>query len=289
MTPAKPACELCSPLDQALAYAERWPVFPTGLMPRADGTFDKVPLVKWAKDPKDRAAVDARDPETIARWWLRWPEAAISIPTGGRSGVIVLDIDVKKGRNGFDTLADLGKAILPDTPIAHTPSGGVHVYFACNIHGEIRNSAGVKGLGLGLDVRGDGGQVVLPGPGGYWWDPHCNFDTLAPMPAPAWLGYRPPKPEPKGRPSTRLDPRAILERACENIRAAAAGERHDVLNREAFLIGGLVADRALSRSSALHQLEAATLGMTTRTKGERQKAARDLADAFSDGLRRARR
>jgi putative DNA primase/helicase len=275
-------------LALALIYALRWPVFPTRLIPRADGTFNKVPLVRWAKDPVDRAAVDARDPKLIEKWWRRWPDAVISMPTGTRSDVIVLDIDVKLGKNGFDTLADFGKSILPVTPIAHTPTGGVHLYFSCNPV-EIRNSVGVKGLGLGLDMRGDGGQVVLPGPGGYWWDQHCNFDTVAPMVAPAWLGYRPPKPVISSGRGRGLDPHKILETACNDIRNAAAGERHDVLNREAFLIGGLVADGALSRSSALHQLEAATLGMVTRTKGEKQKAARDLADAFADGLRSSRR
>jgi hypothetical protein len=149
--------------EQALAYARDrgWPVFPTELVRRPDGTLDKVPCVKWAKNEADRVAVDARNPDRIKSWWRRWPDAAISVPTGRRSGIVVLDIDVKQGRNGFDTLAELGKAMLPATPIAHTPSGGTHVYFA-RTELEIRNSAGGKGLGLGLDIRGDGGAIVLP-------------------------------------------------------------------------------------------------------------------------------
>jgi hypothetical protein len=72
------------------------------------------------------------------------------------------------------TLADLGGAILPDTPISHTPSGGVHVGFA-RTDLEIRNSAGKHGLGVGLDIRGDSGQAVLPSANsGYWWDPHLR-------------------------------------------------------------------------------------------------------------------
>src|SRR6516165_1844652 len=56
---------------------------------------------------------------------------------------------------------------------------------------EIRNSVGKHGLGPGLDVRGQGGYAVVPCPGsGYRWDPHCNFDTVPPHPAPAWLGHR---------------------------------------------------------------------------------------------------
>jgi hypothetical protein len=277
-------------VDHALAYAKRWPVFPTRLVRRADGTFDKIPCVKWAKIEADRAAVDARDPATIRKWWTRWPDAVISIPAGARSGVVVLDIDCKNGRNGFDTLADLGLAILPDTPISHTPSGGVHVWFA-RTKLEIRNSAGIKGLGLGLDIRGDGGQVVLPSPNsGYWWDPCWNFATTEAMPAPAWLGHRPPKQTTAtSRQGRRLDPQVILRSACDNIRAAAAGERHDILNREAYSIGGLVGAGALDQAAALHELQAATLAMAWRSGGDRDKASTDLAGAFADGLRAPRR
>jgi hypothetical protein len=207
----------------ALGYAQDrgWPVFPTRLVKRPNGKVDKVPLVKWGTEA-------SRDPAQIEAWWRKWPDAAISIPTGRRSGIIILDIDIRNDRNGLDTLADLdiGLAILPDTPIAHTPSGGLHVYFGC-IGIEIRNSAGTKGLGAGLDIRGDGGQAVLPSPNsGYWWDPHCNFDTVTPVPAPAWLGHR-QKPDRPHREGRRLAPATILNAACENIRHAGNGERHD--------------------------------------------------------------
>jgi hypothetical protein len=37
----------------------------------------------------------------------------------------VLDVDVKRAEaNGFDSLEDLGHSILPETPMAHTESGG---------------------------------------------------------------------------------------------------------------------------------------------------------------------
>jgi hypothetical protein len=277
-----------TPVEQALAYAKRWPVFPTALVVRANGKTDKVPLVKWAKAEKDRAAVDARDPINIKRWWRRWPNAVISMPTGQRSGAVVLDIDVKAGVNGFDTLADLdvGLGALPETWVTHTPSGGVHVWFSVHPSVEIRNSQGGKGLGLGLDVRGDGGQVVLPGPSGYWWDPHLNPETVPLLAAPAWLGHREKrKPAPGRNGDVRLDPTAILREACDDIRSAREGERHEVLNREAYSIACLVARGELARSTALHQLEAATLAMVAGTGGDRGKAARDLADAFSDGLR----
>jgi Bifunctional DNA primase/polymerase, N-terminal len=149
---------------EAFGYAQlcKWPIFPTRLVRCADGKLDKIPCIK------DWPNAASTDPAQIKAWWRRWPDAVISIPTGERTGVIILDVDVWDDRNGFDTLADLGKSILPETPISHTPSGGVHIWFA-RTDVAIRNSAGTKGLGVGLDIRGDGGQVVVPSPqSGYW-------------------------------------------------------------------------------------------------------------------------
>ncbi len=83
----------------------------------------------------------------------------------------MLDVDVKDDHiNGFDALDDLGHSILPNTWLAHTPSGGLHIYFDLQGRG-IRCSAGK--LGRGLDVRADGGYVIAPSPNsGYGWDPH---------------------------------------------------------------------------------------------------------------------
>ena len=82
------------------------------------------------------------------------------MPTGAASGIDVLDIDFKNGKDGTlpldDLLRDLGA--LPETKSVLTPSGGKHLYF--------RHAEGIRcstdKLGVGLDVRGDGGFVVLP-------------------------------------------------------------------------------------------------------------------------------
>jgi hypothetical protein len=252
-----------------------WPVFPIG--PK------KIPRIKnWGPSA-------SRDPAQIESWWRRWPEALVGVPTGRRSGLVILDVDTKNPRaHGFDTLSDLGAAILPDTPMAHTRSGGLHVYFGWDGL-EIRNSAGKHGLGPGVDVRGEGGFVIVPSPGsGYSWDPHCNFDTVALMSAPAWLGHR-AKHARQQQDGRRLDPQNILAVACENIRHAEKGERHDILNREAFSMATLVGAAALDERTAYHELEAATAAMAWRTGGDIDKAARDLKDAFTDGLRSPRR
>jgi putative DNA primase/helicase len=228
------------------------------------------------------------DPAQIEAWWRRWPEALIGVPTGKLSRLVILDVDVKDPRkNGFDSLADLGRSILPDTPMAHSGSGGLHIYFAC-IDQEIRNSE--SELGPGLDVRGEGGYIIVPAPGsGYTWDPHCNFNTVALLPAPAWLGHRRRRERPRKSGYSHLDPQALLAISCRLIRAAGNGERHKVLNREGFIVGTLVGAHALNQNEAYHQLEAAAAVMVSRTGGDFDKAERDLAGAFVDGLGQPRR
>src|SRR5665213_2957379 len=39
------------------------------------------------------------DPVTIAAWWKRWPTANVAIDCG-RSGLVVVDVDIKNGAQG---------------------------------------------------------------------------------------------------------------------------------------------------------------------------------------------
>jgi hypothetical protein len=221
-------------LDEALALAAKGiPVFPC----IAQGPRRKTPHTP-------RGFHDATtDPTIIRRWWTLWPDALIGMPTGHASGYVVLDIDVKCSEaNGFDSLEDLGRSVLPMTPMVHTASGGLHVYFGADDR-ELRCSAGL--LGPGLDIRADGGYVIVPAPGsGYEWDPLYNPDTTALMPAPDWLW--PPKPSraalpPPPKPAEGLSRygEAAIERACNAIARAPAGEQERVLNCESFCIGSL--------------------------------------------------
>jgi len=100
------------------------------------------------------------DPHAIERWWRRWPSANVAVPTGQKSGVVVLDVDVED--DGPESLARLERAgvPVPKTARARTGGGGIHLFFRYPRGREIRNSAGL--LGPGLDVRGEGGYVVVP-------------------------------------------------------------------------------------------------------------------------------
>jgi len=133
-------------LEAALAYAARgWFVFPCG--------SDKKPLT--AHGFKDAS----QDPAQLQAWWDRWPGAAIGLDCG-RSGLVVVDLDVKGGADGPGEWRKLG--ISEDLALTSmTPSGGWHFIFKDTTGGVIRNSAGK--LGPGIDIRANGGYIILPG------------------------------------------------------------------------------------------------------------------------------
>lgn len=109
----------------------------------------------------DWTTVATTNPDLIEGWWERDPRSNLGIVTGGEARLVVLDVDPKSG--GFESLdALLAKhGSLPPTPTVETGSGGRHYYFRQPGEGEVlHNSAGK--LGPGLDIRGEGGQVVAP-------------------------------------------------------------------------------------------------------------------------------
>lgn len=164
-----PTSEPSPLLDAALSYAARgWHVLP--LKPRA-----KVPLTKHGV--KDATT----DEKQIREWWGRWPRANIGIACGP-SGLAVVDVDV---RNGGDMSFESLFPAEPDTVNVFTGSGdgSRHWYFAAN--GE-----SCRVLAPGLDLKGDGGYVVVPPsmhPSGepYRWEASGGPDDvpLAPLPS----------------------------------------------------------------------------------------------------------
>jgi len=171
-----------SKLDAALAYAAKgWAVF--RLAPKS-----KKPIA--GTNGFHDATTDS---EQIVRWWTETPDANVGIACGAVSDLLVLDVDVKKGKRGDEALAALLKEHTdgkpPETPTATTWSGGGHIFFR---HGPgIRSS--VRALGEGLDIRADGGYVVAAPSvirendeeGEYQWDV-SPFDVPS-APVPEWL------------------------------------------------------------------------------------------------------
>jgi hypothetical protein len=206
-------------LKAALAVARNGkPVFPC----RPGG---KKPLT-------ERGHIDAAtDPRKIHMWWKRWPNANIAVPTGKRSGTLVLDVDPDKGGEESLALLEESHGTLPKTRTHRSGSDGVHYLLTYPEGSEIRNSAGK--LGRGLDVRGEGGYIVVPPSrttGGYE-----VLDALPLADAPPWLTEilaEPQRPAGKVRPITTaasigVDGPPILEGSRDDTLARIAGRLHD--------------------------------------------------------------
>lgn len=231
-----------SALDVACGYAARGiPTFPC--------TQDKRPLTVHGFHDA------STDPSTHAAWFERWPGANLAIPTGTRSGVLVVDLDVKEGRDGRATLAGLEDRFgtLPATLVVETPSGGEHRWFVMP-DVPIRNSAGrLAGEDVpGFDVRGEGGYVLVPpsrieGRAYAWRErrrpaelPRAWVDVLAPRvrevtTAPAWTPSEGRERAAAGRYSA-----AALQREARELAGTPKGARNDRLWRAAAALGGLV-------------------------------------------------
>lgn len=135
------------------------------------------------------------DPQVIERWFEQAPDAGIAL-AAGKSGLVVLDFDVRNG--GAETLADLRAAhpsfaaALDKTVQVRSQGGGWHFYFRAAP--DVRYPSAI---GRGADVKHHG-LVMLPpsrGPlGQYMWvEGHSLFDR-EPLPAAAIECVLRPKP-----------------------------------------------------------------------------------------------
>lgn len=134
-------------LQAALSYAKAgW-----SIIPMAPGS--KQPLLAWREFQERQASR-----EEICAWFKRWPDANIAVVTGAISGLVVIDIDPRHG--GEASLQNLEGEIgqIPSTIEARTGGGGRHLYFA-HPGQTLRNRTALR---PGIDLRGDGGVIILP-------------------------------------------------------------------------------------------------------------------------------
>jgi Bifunctional DNA primase/polymerase, N-terminal/Primase C terminal 1 (PriCT-1) len=172
---------------------------------------DKRPLTR-------RGFKDATtDPGKVNAFWNHHRGAKIGMPTGKRSGVFVVDVD------RLEALGELPEE-LPKTRKVSTPSGGLHYSF--NYVEGITNRTGA--LPDGIDIRGEGGYVILPPSDGY-----KVVDNSPVADAPGWLlealRDEPRKPSGPGRSglSTPDDGNPIPDGRRNETLASIAGRLHD--------------------------------------------------------------
>lgn len=155
--------ELARFLDALRAQGIEPAIVPLGTV---DGKSKRA-LVRWREDvwPAGRQA-DLR-----ASYQARVEGAGIL--TGHRSGgLVVLDVDYPEG---FDTMErlELANGPIPATLAVRSPRKGLHLYLL-DPSGRYKTQA--RQLGLGVDVRGEGGLVACPGS----WTPHGIYRMEAP-------------------------------------------------------------------------------------------------------------
>lgn len=175
------------------AYYRGWSVVPCV----AARKFVDGPLMRETTGSTEWKPFQAR--QATLRELEAWQGAEVfGVVTGALSGVVVLDVDSKNNVNGMESLRGLH---LPETVTARTPSGGFHYYFQ-HPGGHVRTCSKLLPA---VDVRGDGGLVLMPGVAGREWVPGLSPEDVPLAPMPAWLAEKVVGPTRKRAVTTPLD------------------------------------------------------------------------------------
>ena len=265
-------------VDHALDYAGNgWHVFPV---------HNKQPLVRWREEStSDPAAIAAFD-------WSRATGIGLDC---GKSSIVVIDVDdvtavpLLAEKLGWDPVED-------DTYVAYTGGGGYHIYYRAGEQ-AVRNSA--SKVVPGIDVRGDGGYVVLPPSDHesgliYRWYKEPE-DGIRPIPEKlvAILNYREERPAPVYQHNDRVYEKwgmAVLAEEAAEIERAVPGTRNDQLNTSAFKVYSVVKGGHLDKAIADLRLEAAAArvgldsGETAQTLLSAWNAAEPRHPAVSENV-----
>lgn len=239
--------------------------------------YKKIASVKWANDD-----------ELI----FTGKEYGYGIDTG-RSGLIVIDCDVKEDIDGIQSFMDIcmENGGIPETFTVETPNNGMHFYFK-NTTGEALPSSASTVFGKGVDVRANGGYIV--GPGSQVKDTDGIIKTYEAddpdaeiAPAPEWIvnaikaGNKPLKekantsPEPPKNSSEELEQKNALNWAINKMANAATGTRNAVLNHTAYFLG----------CKRVPELEAQQIIMAAVSSGlSRPEAEKTFQASFQKGL-----
>lgn len=248
---------------------------------------DKKPHIKgWPNKA-------SRDEQQIRKWFNGKDAPNIGVVTGKKSGLFCLDVDGEIGKQSLKNFeSQYGE--LSKVCVAETPSGGLHYFFKMPDF-ELRNSAGK--LAPGLDIRGDGGYIVVAPSevinrdgvvGKYRYLTDTTLINTELQSAPGWLlsllkamGDKASKVTPNNVRTYGNSPYGLkaLESECELVRSASPGQRNDQLNKSTFALFQLVAGNDLDEKDVEYGLISAALsaGLHVREIEATLKSARSKA------------
>ncbi len=216
----------------------------------------KRPTESWAEYQTAPQIDSLDDPAAwIKARWLGDPVCGLAVITGKISNLVVIDAD---STDEVEFLTELLGSIPTTTRVATRK--GEHIWFTYPAGHIIRNQTRVGGHAI--DVRGDGGYVVVPPsihPSGrrYQWI-KSPLDGWPPAEMPReLLTFILPKERrshvPPHQPPASADAhcwpylRAALEREADAVANAREGERNHALNRAAFNLARFVVAGQLDR------------------------------------------
>lgn len=280
----------------ALIRVDRSPSLAVAARSLAAAGVPVFPCVVEGKRPLTRRGfLDASsDPEQVAAWWSRTPNANIGIPTGAPSGVVVVDVDVHGPHDGRAAYQRATEAGLVEGAglLVRTPTGGAHVYFPATPDMEQRSW---QAADVGVDFRGDGGYIIAPpsrriidGNVKHYEVADIAAHSVGTVDAARLRDFLDPRPVASPRASS-----GSVDVDAERLAAWVAGRGEGERNRGLFWAACRLAENGVSPSDALDALGAAaqSAGLgdreITTTVRSAYRATQPAQEATSGGQTRS--
>lgn len=196
------------------------------------------------------------DVDQIRRWWARWPEANIGMPTGATSGLDVVDIDVHGRVRGFAAFELARREGLVDRweVLVKTASGGMHAYYPADSH---RPQSSWQAARSGIDFRGEGGYVIVPPSRVMFEGNRSGYELIGagrgnavPVDAAALRQFLTPKPSPLPAVLTNAPRDVDADRIAAWLSTRIQGER----NRALYWAACRLAENGVSDDNARNAL-----------------------------------
>ena len=254
----------------ALIRVDRTPDLAAAARRLATAGVPLSPCEAGGKRPLTRRGfLDATsDPEQVAKWWSRTPDANIGLPTGALSGVVVVDVDVHgpvDGRTAWRRASEAG-LVGGAGLLVRTPTGGAHAYFPTTSGTEQRSW---QAASAGVDFRGDGGYIIAPpsrrtidGTLRRYEITDLAAHSVGPINAARLRDFLDPRPDPPTRNSDGATATVDAERLAAWVAGRGEGER----NRGLFWAACRLAENGTPPTDTLGALgpAAAQAGLSER-------------------------
>lgn len=171
-----------------------WRVLPVHSVTASRCTCGRDPCDNAGKHPivNDWVNEASTDEAKIDAWFQKWPWANIGVATGPLSRIVAIDVD--RQHDGGHSIFDLERqhGNFPRTVRSLTGGGGEHIIFEFPAGLEVPSR---RGIFQGVDVRGNGGFIVVPpsrhqSGRDYAWDAEYEPGDVHPAALPPWLEQR---------------------------------------------------------------------------------------------------